>query len=140
MEQDVMARYGDIIDLPRPVSERHARMSMGDRAAQFSPFAALTGYDAAVEETARLTQDRIELDESRKAELDRRLRQLRECPGMTACVTYFVPDDRKPGGAYVTVTGQFRRLDHGMLILEDGARIRIEEIFDLVLPEQPEMQ
>ena len=104
-----MSKYDDIIRLSRPVSEKHPRMSMTDRAAQFSPFAALTGYDAAVQETARRTDARIELDEDAKEEIDRRLRQLQ--PGEPVTVTYFRPDDRKVGGAYLTVTTEFLGFD-----------------------------
>ena len=104
-----MSKYDDIIRLSRPVSEKHPRMSMTDRAAQFSPFAALTGYDAAVQETARRTDARIELDEDAKEEIDRRLRQLQ--PGEPVTVTYFRPDDRKAGGAYLTVTTEFLGFD-----------------------------
>lgn len=104
-----MSKYDDIIRLSRPVSEKHPRMSMTDRAAQFSPFAALTGYDAAVQETARRTDARIELDEDAKEEIDRRLRELQ--PGEPVTVTYFRPDDRKAGGAYLTVTTEFLGFD-----------------------------
>ena len=104
-----MSKYDDIIRLSRPVSEKHPRMSMTDRAAQFSPFAALTGYDAAVQETARRTDARIELDEDAKEEIDRRLRELQ--PGEPVTVTYFRPDDRKVGGAYLTVTTEFLGFD-----------------------------
>jgi len=104
-----MSKYDDIIRLSRPVSEKHPRMSMTDRAAQFSPFAALTGYDAAVQETARRTDARIELDEDAKEEIDRRIRELQ--PGEPVTVTYFRPDDRKAGGAYLTVTTEFLGFD-----------------------------
>lgn len=104
-----MSKYDYIIRLSRPVSEKHPRMSMTDRAAQFSPFAALTGYDAAVQETARRTDARIELDEDAKEEIDRRLRELQ--PGEPVTVTYFRPDDRKAGGAYLTVTTEFLGFD-----------------------------
>ena len=112
-------KYDDIIDLPHHVSYRHARMSRIDRAAQFSPFAALTGYEAAVQETARYTDLQIELDENAKELLDSRLRQL--CRGDSVTVTWFRPDDRKYGGAYVTVTAPFVRLDPigRRLVLED---------------------
>ena len=101
-------RYDDIIDLPHPTSKKHPRMPVRDRAAIFSPFAALAGHGAAIAETARLTQRRIELDEDGKALLDERQRILEEAaashPEVT--VTYFQPDAKKEGGRYVTVTGR----------------------------------
>ena len=108
-----MGNYDDIIDLPHHVSETHPPMSRADRAAQFSPFAALTGYDAAVRESARVTEQRIELDEGVKAELNARLNcileHLSEHPQVS--ITYFMPDEKKSGGAYRTVTGAVRKLD-----------------------------
>ena len=99
--------YDDMLHLPHHVSEKHPAMSVHDRAAQFSPFAALTGYDAAVQETARLTDRRIELDEGEKAAIDQRLTLVQErLPEPTeVTITYFVPDKKKAGGAYVSVTG-----------------------------------
>lgn len=122
--------YDDIINLPHPVSERHARMSMHDRAAQFSPFAALTGYDAAVKETARLTDTRIELTEEERAILDAKLRKVIETKE-TVCITYFVPDERKNGGAYVRAVGQVKKIDsvNGTVRLADGQDILIGELF-----------
>ena len=91
--------YEDILHLPHHVSAKRRRMSNAERAAQFSPFAALTSYGEAVEETARLTQEKLELDESAKAEINDRLlwlaQHIRELPGVR--VTYFVPDERKTG-------------------------------------------
>ena len=106
-------QYNDIIDLPHHISTTRPRMSMLDRAAQFSPFAALTGYDAAIKETGRLTGQRIELTEECRAVLDRKqqvlLENLAEHPEVS--VTYFVPDERKSGGAYVTVAGRVKKVD-----------------------------
>ena len=119
-----MGKYDDIIDLPHHVSETHPPMSRADRAAQFSPFAALTGYDAAVRETARVAERRIELDEGVKAELNARLNcileHLSEHPQVS--LTYFVQDEKKSGGAYRTVTGTVRKLDSfaKTLTLTDG--------------------
>ena len=96
-----MSEYDDIIDLPRPKS-RHEPMPMSDRAAQFSPFATLTGYGDAIDETARLTDVRIELSEEERAELDYKQQYLSTLDAPTVSVTYFVPDERKSGGAYVT--------------------------------------
>ena len=127
-----MGKYDDIIDLPHHVSETHPPMSRADRAAQFSPFAALTGYDAAVRETARVTERRIELDEGVKAELNARLNcileHLSEHPQVS--LTYFVPDEKKSGGAYRTVTGTVRKLDSFAknLTLTDGTVVPMEEM------------
>ncbi len=127
-----MGKYDDIIDLPHHVSETHPPMSRADRAAQFSPFAALTGYDAAVRETARVTERRIELDEGVKAELNARLNcileHLSEHPQVS--LTYFVPDEKKSGGAYRTVTGAVRKLDSvaKTLTLADGTVVPMEEM------------
>ena len=110
-------------------------MSMLDRAAQFSPFAALTGYDAAVKETARLTDRRIELDEYSKVALDERLRMIydhiKENPEIT--ITYFQPDERKAGGAYLSVTGSIKKIDNyeRCVIMQDGQKIPIEEIMEI---------
>lgn len=96
-------RYDDMLHLPHPTSQKHPRMPISDRAAQFSPFAALTGHEAAVKETARLTDQKIELDESKKAILDAKLQmiveQIKSQPIVT--ITYFVPDEKKAGGAYL---------------------------------------
>ena len=124
--------YSDIIHLPHHVSKTHPQMSMHDRAAQFSPFAALTGYDVAVRETARVTERRIELDEGVKAELNARLNcileHLPEHPQVS--ITYFVPDEKKSGGAYRTVTGAVRKLDSfaKTLTLVDGTVVPMEEM------------
>ena len=128
-------KYGDIIRAARPVSERHLPMSRYDRAAQFSPFAALTGYDGVIQETARLTDSAVELDESRKAELDAKLRSIqadiRQMPQVT--VTYFQEDHRKFGGAYVTVTGKVKKIDlyTQKLIFAKGEMIDICRIYHI---------
>ncbi len=135
--------YEDIIHLSRPISKTHAPMSLMDRAAQFSPFAALTGYDAAVAETARLTETAMELDADAQAELSEKLLLLQRClsqaPQVT--VTHFVPDNRKAGGAYVTTTGTLRRLDslNQWLLMEDGARIFFGDIASLDSPIFPSL-
>lgn len=127
-----MNEYEDILHLPHHVSKKHPQMPMRDRAAQFSPFAALTGYDAAVEETARLTDRRIELDEYEVQQLDEQIRkiveQLQEHPEVS--MTYFLPDARKDGGAYVTVTGSVKKIDNyeRRIILTDGTSIPICEV------------
>ena len=128
-------QYDDIIDLPHHVSVTRPRMSMIDRAAQFSPFAALTGYDAAIKETGRLTDRRIELTEDSRAALDRKQQllvdNLADHPEVS--VTYFVPDERKSGGAYITVTGSVKKVDdyRRLLILTDGTKIPLDEILDM---------
>lgn len=127
--------YDDILHLPHHVSEKHPSMSRLDRAAQFSPFAALTGYEAAVEETARLTDRRIELDEGEKEAIDHRLMLLQErLPEPTeVTITYFVPDKKKTGGAYVSVSGTVKKIDdyERMVILRDGTNIPIDDILHI---------
>ena len=127
--------YDDIINLPHPTSQRHPRMPVRDRAAIFSPFAALSGHGAAIAETARLTEQRIELDEDTRAELDRRqavlLEHMDEQPEIT--ITWFQPDERKDGGAYLTTTGRlrkFRELER-ILVLADGTEIPLEDVVAL---------
>lgn len=128
-------RYDDIIDLPHHVSKKHPQMSLHDRAAQFSPFAALTGYEDAVGEAARLTDRRQELDEEQEARLEQQLSLLTETVGERPAieVTYFLPDARKSGGKYVTVRGTLRRIDETekTLIFTDGRRIAIRDIFEI---------
>ena len=124
-----------MIDLPHPTSKKHPRMSIRDRAAIFSPFAALSGHGAAIAETARLTDPRMELDEDTKAELDRRqamlLEHIEEQPEVT--VTWFQPDERKEGGAYLTVTGRLKKLDkiRRVLVLTDGTKILLANVVEL---------
>ena len=100
-------KYDDIINLPHHVSQKHRRMSLLDRAAQFAPFAALSGYEEAVIETRRLTDKRRALDESEKEKLNARLQLVKDYLEAKPIVeiTYFVPDERKSGGAYITSTG-----------------------------------
>ncbi len=128
-------KYDDIIDLPRHVSERHPHMPIADRAAQFSPFAALTGHGEAIKETARLTNERIELDENCKALLDQKLRiirgQLSKRPEVS--ITYFMPDIKKEGGSYVTAEGCAIRINEyeNTIALSDGTKIPIDEIIEI---------
>lgn len=134
--------YDDILHLSRPVSQSHPPMPRADRAAQFSPFAALTGYEDAVRETARLTQGRLELTDEEKSAIDGVLQalsvHLSEHPSVI--VTYFLPDEKKDGGAYVTVTGCLRRIDvlARQLLLLDGTQIPIDDISQLQCPTLPE--
>ena len=130
-----MGKYDDIINLPHHVSATRPHMPIIDRAAQFQPFAALSGYGDAVRETARLTDEKIELTEDEKALLDARLQRLADeissQPEVT--LTYFQPDKKKTGGAYVCVTGQLKKIDdlEGALILLDGKRVLIEDILTI---------
>lgn len=127
--------YDDIIHMPHHVSATRKPMPLLDRAAQFSPFAALTGYDAAIRETGRLTDNAVDLDVDGKAMLNetlQRLSGLQETrPEVT--VTYFVPDARKTGGAYTTVTGRVKKLDPNtqVLLLTDGTEIRFSRILEI---------
>lgn len=126
-------KYDDIIRLSRPVSTKRVPMSRYDRAAQFSPFAALTGYDGVIQETARLTDRQVELDEGGKAELDEKLREIRENIGSMprVTVTYFREDSRKDGGAYITLTGKVKKIDQytQTLVFADGSGIDIGSIY-----------
>ncbi len=130
-----MSSYDDIINLPHHVSQKHPRMSMLNRAAQFSPFAALTGYEAAIQESARLTERKIELGEDAKAELSEKLRYLRDIETAHPIVTliYFIPDARKDGGEYTSLTAQMKRIDEfsRMVLLMDGRSIPIDDILDV---------
>lgn len=127
--------YDDILHLPHPTSKRHPRMPIADRAAQFSPFAALTGHGAAIEETTRVTDRRIELDEDAKEQLDQTLQllleRIDEQPEIT--VTWFSPDKKKAGGQYHTATGKLKRIDsrEGRLILTDGNQIPLEDLLEI---------
>ncbi|MBP3311147.1 MAG: hypothetical protein J6L72_02805 [Butyricicoccus sp.] len=127
--------YDDIMQMPHPTSSKHSRMSMRNRAAQFAPFSALTGYQEAVKETARLTDTRVELDEGAKAALDERLRMAQEHLGESheLTFTYFVPDPKKPGGACVTVSGVVKKLNtyERTVVLQNGIGIPIDDILDI---------
>lgn len=130
-----MSGYEDIIHLPHPTSPTHPRMPMIDRAAQFSPFAALTGYESEVKEVARLTESKIELCEDQKTFLDARLRILEDSlpqhPEVT--IVYFLPDKRKSGGAYVTVSGIIKKFDYieERIIFRDGTVIPIDAVLQV---------
>ena len=128
-------QYDDILHRPHPTSAKHPRMPIRDRATIFSPFAALTGHSAAIAETARLTEQKIELDEDRRSELDEKQRILEEIvaqqPEVT--VTWFRPDDKKDGGSYVTTTGNLKRTDgvERVMVMKDGTRIPLDDIIEL---------
>ena len=127
--------YDDIINLPHPISVKHPRMPLSDRAAQFSPFAALSGHGAAIAETARLTDRRIELDEDTKAALDLKQQiladRIAERPEVS--VTWFRPDEKKDGGQYVTTVGRLKKVDEveRVLRLSDGAAIPLDDVLEL---------
>lgn len=124
--------YDDLLNLPHHTSAVQPAMPMQNRAAQFAPFAALVGYDALIRETARLTDQKVELDESVKAELNEKLRLLLELlpqqPEVT--ITYFQPDGRKAGGAYRTANGIVRKflLNENLLVMMDGSKIPVDAI------------
>ena len=127
--------YEDIVDLPHHVSRKHPQPTMADRAARFAPFAAITGYEEMVLEEARITDDRIELDENSKAALNEKLNMILEFidEQPEVSITYFEPDKRKAGGAYVTVTGTVKRIDEyeHLVIMTDGKKINIDDIYNL---------
>lgn len=128
-------KYADIFNMPHHVSTKRPQMSCIDRAAQFAPFAALTGHDEAIKETARLTDERIELDEGTKALLNEKLQIAMEFadtePQIT--VTYFIADQKKSGGSYVDYTGVIKRIDEyeGTVIFTDKTSIQIDNIYDI---------
>jgi len=128
-------QYDDIINLPHHVSSKRPQMSMEDRAAQFSPFAALTGYDAAIKETGRLTDSQIELGEETLKHLNEQFQLLLDRIGDNPLVhiTYFIPDARKAGGAYTTASGVVKKLDTHLrlIILENGVKIPMDDIFSI---------
>lgn len=125
--------YDDIIHLPHPTSRKHPRMSAHDRAAQFAPFAALTGYDSSIAEAARLTNRKIELDEYSKDALNEKLSVIQEQLDIQpeVSVTYFQSDHKKSGGSYITATGCVKKIDtyEHVLVFRDAKKIPIEDIF-----------
>lgn len=127
-----MGKYDDMINLPRPEPAR-ARMGGLERAAQFAPFAALTGYDEAVGETARLVDEKIELSEDEREYLDEQTKKIREIPEREIAVTYFIADKRKSGGAYLTAHGFVKKIDEieRLLVMTSGERIPLDDIFDI---------
>ena len=133
--EEKKGKYDDIIDLPHHVSKTRQRMSMIDRAAQFSPFAALVGYEDAVEETARLTDKKIELTEESKLSISEKLRTVSENAEdeMAVRITYFVPDKKKEGGEYVTALGAVKYIDEydRIVIMADKTVIPIDQIWDV---------
>ena len=134
---NVNGKYDDIIKLSHHISKKHPQMSMEDRAAQFAPFAALVGYEDAVEETARITTKRIELNEEEKNILDMKLQILNEqiriqiYPNVT--IMYFVPDLKKDGGKYIKISGTVKKIEEykQLIILDDKTEIPINEIISI---------
>ncbi len=128
--------YDDIINLPHPTSARHPRMSLYDRAAQFAPFAALTGHDAAIEETARLTDEKPELSEDTVARLNEKLNLIMENAGteQVVTITFFVPDESKSGGACVTHSGVVQKIDEceHTVIMADKTVIPMKQICEII--------
>ena len=135
MTEQNIHEYDDIIDLPHHVSMKHAHMPMKDRAAQFSPFAALTGHSDALDETARLTSRRIELSEDEKIVLDRRMKIVMDSvlKDMEFTFIYFVPDIHKEGGRYRSLKGKVKKinLSKSLIYIEDGTRINIKDIIKI---------
>lgn len=135
MNNGKLSRYEDIIHLPRPVSKKRSPMSNFDRAAQFSPFAALTGYDAVIAETGRLTDQCIELDEGGKALLDEKLQTIRDhlAEQPEVKLTVFCPDSRKKGGAYEEITGRVKKIDPvtRCIVLTCGEVVSIDRIYGI---------
>ena len=136
-----MEKYGDILHLSPPISGKRAKMTNYDRAAQFSPFAALTGFEAAIAETGRLTDSRIQLEEDEKQRLDEQmqavLKVIQTRPKVE--ILWFQPDERKDGGGYVSTSGCVKKIDSfsGRLILSDGRTIPLEDILSVQLKNEP---
>lgn len=130
-------KYEDIIKLPHHISKKHPQMPMEERAAQFAPFAALTGFEDAVVETARITTKRIELNEEEKNILDMKLKMLNEQIQVqihpSVIIMYFVPDLKKDGGKYIKISGTVKRIDEykQIIILDDKTVIPIKEIISI---------
>ena len=135
MNETYSEDYSDIIHLPHHVSRNHPPMPMANRAAQFAPFAALTGYEDVIQETARLTDEFIELNDDDKVRLNKKLVELMEKKEEhpSVAVTYFKPDSRKAGGSYFNVFGRLKRVDEiqHLLLLEDGTAIPFKCIKDI---------
>ena len=122
--------YEDIVNLPHHVSKKHPAMSLEQRAAQFAPFAALTGYDAAIAETARRTDEMISLSDTALEELNRKLMDALSAD-LEVTITYFVPDKRKTGGSYAEASGRIRKVEMGTVVMENGAKIQADRIVSL---------
>ena len=131
----IKSKYDEIMGLPHHVSRTRPQMPMSDRAAQFAPFAALTGYDSAIKETGRLTDEKIELDEEALTTLDMKYQFLMDAlddePEVT--ITYFQPDERKAGGKYVSATGAVKKVDdfERRITMRDGAKIPMDNVLSI---------
>lgn len=130
--------YDDIINLPHHVSKTHPHMSLADRAAQFSPFAALTGYEEAIKEAGRIVDEKIELSEEEKEEINRQLNYLNEHKkdNIQITITYFLKDMKKNGGSYRQITSNLKRLDEieKTILLADNTILRIDDIRKIQSP------
>lgn len=128
-------RYDDIINLPHHQSAERVHMSLHDRAAQFSPFAALTGHEEAIEETARITEERIILDESAIEKINEKLYEISQHPAekWKVSITYFRPDTLKKGGAYLTDVGTVKKIDaiEKLVLMDSGMKIAMEQIVEM---------
>ena len=129
-------KYDDIINMPHHISKKHPRMSLENRSAQFAPFAALTGYEDEVEETARITDKRIEITDEIKSTINMRLQIIQEKINTKPKVTikYFIPDNKKEGGSYKTVTSNVLKIDkyNKQIILKDNKEIFISDIINII--------
>ncbi|SDB21257.1 hypothetical protein [Eubacterium oxidoreducens] len=134
-QTEVEVKYGDILNLPHPISTKHRQMTMEERAAQFSPFAALSGYEDAVNETGRLTQERVLLDEDRKEEINKRLNLLVEQVSMhpKVKIRVFEEDEKKPGGNYRVIAGEVEKIKlyERRIVMRDGSLIKIDDIYGI---------
>ena len=130
-----MSEYDDIINLPHHQSTKHKQMSNYQRAEQFAPFATLTGYDAAIDETARLTDKKLELSDEQESYLNEQIQLLIEriSEKPQSQITYFVPDNRKSGGENVTITGNVRRVDdyNREIVFADGLTVKIDDVWSI---------
>ena len=130
-----MSEYDDIIDLEHSISDKRPRISRADRAAQFAPFAALTGFEAAIKETARQTKKKIDLSDDQRAELDRIMNEIRErlSENPEICVIYFKADEKKAGGEYIHYIGRLKKIDdiYGRLEFCGGNTIAAADIVNI---------
>ena len=129
-------KYDDIINMSHHISKKHPRMSLENRSAQFAPFAALTGYEDEVEETARITDKRIEITDEIKSKINMKLQIIQETiktnPKVT--ITYFISDNKKEGGSYKTVTSNVLKIDQykKLVVLKDNTKIFISDIINII--------
>lgn len=135
-----MENYDDIINLSHHISATRAPMSMIDRAAQFSPFAALTGYDSAIKETGRLTDDKVDLSDEAYELLNQKFQQISEHldEHNEVSLLYYVPDAHKDGGAYCSLTGTIKRIDEieRVIIMRDGTKVPMDDVIDICFAEK----